>query len=202
MAIEREGVIETRVEHLSGRDPVLSVPITAAHAPNVYVSVLAVRGRLREVPWYSLFVWGWRAPLDWHREWRAAREAGGRSLAATATVDLARPASPAGGRGTGRRIQGRRGCASQSPPTARTCRCGARWVSIQVRDAAGRPAPAGAEVALAVVDQALLRLQPNASWKLLEAMMQRRAYGVETATARSAGDRQAALRTQGDGAWR
>ncbi|HEY1104407.1 MAG TPA: alpha-2-macroglobulin family protein, partial [Burkholderiaceae bacterium] len=40
-----------------------------------------------------------------------------------------------------------------------------------------------AEVALAAVDQALLELAPNTSWKLLDAMLQRRSWGVETSTA-------------------
>ena len=44
-------------------------------------------------------------------------------------------------------------------------------------------APAGSEVALAAVDEGLLELAPNPSWKLLDAMMGRRAYGVTTATA-------------------
>jgi uncharacterized protein YfaS (alpha-2-macroglobulin family) len=46
----------------------------------------------------------------------------------------------------------------------------------------GQPA-ANAEVALAAVDQALLELMPNTSWNLLEAMLQRRSWGVETSTA-------------------
>jgi uncharacterized protein YfaS (alpha-2-macroglobulin family) len=46
----------------------------------------------------------------------------------------------------------------------------------------GKPA-AHAEVAVAAVDQALLELMPNTSWNLLEAMLQRRSWGVETSTA-------------------
>ncbi|MGL4994887.1 MAG: alpha-2-macroglobulin family protein, partial [Deefgea sp.] len=44
-------------------------------------------------------------------------------------------------------------------------------------------APAGTEVMFAAVDESLLELQPNTSWNLLDAMLQQRAYGVETATA-------------------
>ncbi len=47
----------------------------------------------------------------------------------------------------------------------------------------GKPAPAGTQIALAAVDEALLELMPNRSWDLLDAMLQRRAYGVETSTA-------------------
>jgi alpha-2-macroglobulin len=55
-------------------------------------------------------------------------------------------------------------------------------VQIQVKLPNGQPA-ANAEVALVAVDQALLELMPNDSWNVLEAMMQRRAWGVETSTA-------------------
>jgi hypothetical protein len=67
VAVEREGVIDTRVVTLRGDDPTIEVPIDKAWAPNVYVSVLALRGRIREVPWYSFFTWGWKEPLNWAR---------------------------------------------------------------------------------------------------------------------------------------
>jgi uncharacterized protein YfaS (alpha-2-macroglobulin family) len=40
-------------------------------------------------------------------------------------------------------------------------------------------------VAVAAVDEGLLELMPNRSWQLLEAMMGRRSYGVQTATAQA-----------------
>lgn len=46
ITVEREGVIEARVEQLEGVDPVIEVPVTGRLAPNAYVSVLAVRGRV------------------------------------------------------------------------------------------------------------------------------------------------------------
>jgi hypothetical protein len=55
-------------------------------------------------------------------------------------------------------------------------------VTIHVKLPIGHPA-ANAEVALAAVDQALLELMPNTSWNLLDAMLQRRSWGVETSTA-------------------
>ncbi len=45
ISVEREGVMETRVQRLSGREPVIEIPILGNYAPNVFVSVLAVRGR-------------------------------------------------------------------------------------------------------------------------------------------------------------
>ncbi|HET9338714.1 MAG TPA: alpha-2-macroglobulin family protein, partial [Casimicrobiaceae bacterium] len=56
-------------------------------------------------------------------------------------------------------------------------------VKIAVRRPDGSAPPRGSEVALAAVDEGLLELAPNASWKLLDAMMARRGEEVETATA-------------------
>lgn len=49
VSVEREGVSETFITTLSGKRPVVTVPMKGAYAPNVYVSVLAVRGRVGEV---------------------------------------------------------------------------------------------------------------------------------------------------------
>jgi hypothetical protein len=49
VSVEREGVSETFITTLSGKKPVVSIPIKGAYAPNVYVSVLAVRGRVGDV---------------------------------------------------------------------------------------------------------------------------------------------------------
>lgn len=59
---------------------------------------------------------------------------------------------------------------------------GKAQVAVQVKLPDGKPAANG-EVALAAVDEALLELMPNTSWDLLDAMLRRRSYGVETATA-------------------
>jgi hypothetical protein len=45
VTVEREGVIEAAVAPLAGTAPVVELPVLASHAPNVFVSVLAVRGR-------------------------------------------------------------------------------------------------------------------------------------------------------------
>lgn len=45
VTIEREGVIDAWVRPLTGKAPVIRVPIKGSYAPNVFVSVLAVRGR-------------------------------------------------------------------------------------------------------------------------------------------------------------
>jgi hypothetical protein len=51
--------------------------------------VLALRGRLRDVPWYSFFTWGFKAPREW---WTAFWHEGKEYVAPTALVDLSKPA--------------------------------------------------------------------------------------------------------------
>jgi len=46
ISVEREGVMETWVKRISGKEPVIEVPIKGNYAPNIFVSVLVVRGRL------------------------------------------------------------------------------------------------------------------------------------------------------------
>ena len=56
-------------------------------------------------------------------------------------------------------------------------------VKIAVRTATGAAPPKGSEVAVAAVDQGLLELSQQRSWKLLDAMMGERPYQMETSTA-------------------
>jgi uncharacterized protein YfaS (alpha-2-macroglobulin family) len=162
VTVEREGVLDAFVKTLSGREPVVSVPVTATHSPNVFVSVLAVRGR---VP-------------------RPDGPAGaGKASAVTATVDLNKPAFRLGMAAIRVGWKPHRLDVSVRPErTTYRVRETAK-VEVDVRRADGEPLPAGAEVALAAVDEALLELAPNPSWQLLDAMMQRRGLQVWTATA-------------------
>lgn len=152
VAVEREGVAETFVTQIGGSDPVIEVPVTGAHAPNVFVSVLAVRGRQDEP-------------------------------APTGSVDLAKPAYRLGIA----EIQvgwKERELAVRVEPEKDVYRVReTAAVRIAVRTPDGAAPPAGAEVAIAAVDEGLLELMPNTSWKLLDAMMGRRSYGVRNATA-------------------
>ena len=56
-------------------------------------------------------------------------------------------------------------------------------VKISVRTFDGKAPAPGSTIAVAAVDEGLLELRANDSWKLLDAMMGRRAYQVETSTA-------------------
>src|SRR5690606_37815506 len=139
----------------------------------------ALRGRLREVPWYSFFTWGYQSPRAW---WTAFWFEGRAYVAPTALVDLSKPAFRLGLAEFRVGTRAHELAVSVQPDRATYPVRGQSRVTIQVRQPDGRPA-AHAEVALAAVDQALLELMPNDSWQLLEAMLQRRAWGVETSTA-------------------
>ncbi|RMX02042.1 alpha-2-macroglobulin [Allofranklinella schreckenbergeri] len=179
VTVEREGIIETRVIELAGSDPSFTLKIDEAWGPNVYVSVLAVRGRLRDVPWYSFFTWGWRSPIVWWNAWRSDT---GEAVPPTALVDLSKPSYRLGVALVRVGDEGHRIQVSVKPEKARYATGEQATLEIAARLPNGQPA-AGAEVALAVVDQALLELAPNPSWDVLRAMMRTRPWGVRTATA-------------------
>ncbi len=181
VAVEREGVMHTEVVQLDGTDPTVRLKVRPEWGPNVYVSVLALRGRLYDVPWYSFFTWGYKTPVAW---WRAFWSDSKDYVPPTAMVDLSKPAFRFG------MAEIRVGIAEhalkvavQTDKPSYPVRGTAR-VTITATLPDGKPA-AGADVALAAVDQALLELMPNTSWDLLHAMLRERAWGVETATAQS-----------------
>jgi len=179
VSVEREGLIDTSVQTLSGKNPTVDVKIAKAWAPNVYVSVLVLRGRVREVPWYSFFTWGWREPGAWWQEWRN----GDKVQPPTAMVDLGKPAFKFG---VAKLKVGLAAHTLQVQVTPEQERYGVRQVArVRVTVAQdGKPA-VGAQLAFAAVDEGLLALSPNTSWNLLGAMIQERSWAVSTATAQS-----------------
>lgn len=151
VTVEREGVIGASILRLSSKDPVIAIPVRD-YAPNVFVSVLAVRGRVGAVQ-------------------------------PTAMVDLGKPAFKLG------IAQIRVGWRDHQLKVTVTpehevyhVREKAR-VKVEVRTSDGKAPPAGSSFALAAVDEGLLELKPNESWKLLDAMMGQRPYQVETSAA-------------------
>lgn len=172
VSVLRDGVIDSFVTQLDGKDPVVEVRMKRGYAPDVYVSVLAVRGRVA----------GWRLWLaDLARRWNLpwiSRDA----ASPTALVDLAKPSYRLG------MVKLRVGwddhrlgvkVASDAPTY------GVRkvaQVAVQVTAPKGRTLPT-AEIAFAAVDEALLQLQDNASWDVLTAMMAERPLWVQTSTA-------------------
>jgi alpha-2-macroglobulin len=180
VAVEREGVIETRVVTLRGDDPTIELKIDKVWAPNVYVSVLALRGRVRDVPWYSFFTWGWTQPRDW---WRAWRDEAAVYQAPTAMIDLAKPSFKLGVAALQVGLAEHELQVSVTPDQPQY---GVRQKALaRIKVTQGGQPLAGTEVAFAAVDEGLLALRDNASWELLDAMLRQRAWGVETATAQS-----------------
>jgi uncharacterized protein YfaS (alpha-2-macroglobulin family) len=152
VTVEREGVMDAFVTELSGKSPVVELNVRGHHAPNVFVSVLAVRGRVGDVQ-------------------------------PTALVDLGKPAFKMGVAqiDVGWQAHELKVNVAADRPVYRV-RDKAK-LTVEVTRPDGKPLARDAEVALAAVDEGLLELAPNASWKLLEAMMQRRGIEVDTATA-------------------
>ncbi|XHS79283.1 alpha-2-macroglobulin [Burkholderiaceae bacterium UC74_6] len=179
LTIEREGVSEARVISIKGSDPYIDLKVEKGWSPNVYVSVLALRGRVRDVPWYSFFTWGWKSPVQWWKEWRGSKD----YQPPTAMVDLGKPAFKLGV--TSFEV-GRDRFKLDVAVTPDAPRYGIRQtVRTKVRvTQEGKPVPE-AEIAFAAVDEGLLALRSNDSWQLMQALIQNRPWAVETATAQS-----------------
>ena len=172
VTVEREGVLSSFVTTLSGKDPVVAVPLRGSYAPNVYISVLAVRGRIA----------GWRLWLaDLARRWHLpffSRE----GASPTALVDLAKPSYRLGIAKVAVGWEAHRlNVAVRAERPRYRVRDAAR-VLVQVRGPGGKVPPA-AEIAFAAVDEGLLAIAPNDSWDILSAMMGERPLSVLTSTA-------------------
>lgn len=48
LTLERDGVLEHRIVPIRGNTPAIEVPITEAHAPNVFASIAVLRGRIHD----------------------------------------------------------------------------------------------------------------------------------------------------------
>jgi len=172
VTVEREGVLSSFVTQLSGKDPVVEVPLRGYYAPDVYVSVLAVRGRVA----------GWRLWLaDLARRWHLPFF---QDLAAkpTALVDLAKPSFRLGMAKINVGWDAHRLAVNVKADRVKYDVKDVAQVVVQVRAPNGKP-PKSAEIAFAAVDEALLQLSPNESWKLLDDMMGERPISVLTSTA-------------------
>lgn len=173
VTVQREGVLSSFVTQLEGHEPVISVPLKGSYAPNVYVSVLAVRGRVS----------GWRLWLaelaqKWDLPWLSRDGA-----KPTTMVDLAKPAYRLGIAKIDVGLGGHRLDVMVRPQVERYRVRQTALVDVAVRAPQGRSLPHDAEIAVAGVDEALLQLVPNESWNLLGAMMGRRDLSVLTSTA-------------------
>ncbi len=172
VTVEREGVLSSFVTTLSGKDPVIAVPMPASYAPDVYVSVLAVRGRVGGFRlWLATLARDWGLPFF-------SREGAG----PTALVDLAKPSYRLGIARLKVGWEGHKLGVAVRADKAKYATRDTAAVEVAVTDPAGQPARS-AELAFAAVDEALLQLSPNESWNLLDAMMGERTLDVLTSTA-------------------
>ncbi|MBI4743090.1 MAG: alpha-2-macroglobulin, partial [Betaproteobacteria bacterium] len=178
VSVEAAGIVDSFVVPLSRFNPTVEIPVKGEWGPNVYVSVLVVRGRVQPLRWVSLFQWGWREPGAWLREWW-------NPVQPTAMVDLAKPAWKLGLAAIDVGLDAYRLKVEVTPEKRDYRPRENAQVRIRVTQPDGKPVPAGSELAFAAVDRALLELRPNESWNLLDAMLPKRAYQVETATAQS-----------------
>jgi len=170
VTVEREGVLDAFVTRLSGKQPVLRLPIKDQYAPNVYVSVLALRGRAEE-------------HLGWFRALAERLGLAERRVSETALVDLNKPAYRLGLAGIDVGWSPYRLDVQVHPDREVYKVRDKAKVRLSVKPANGQPLPPEAEVAVAAVDEGLLELKPNESWRLLEHMMGQRGIEVHTATA-------------------
>jgi len=171
VTVEREGVLSSFVTELSGKDPVVDVKLPGAYAPDVFISVMAVRGRVADWRvWLAEFAQRWKIPVV------------GRIANPTALVDLAKPAYRIGITKVKVGWEGHRLNVAVKPDREKYRVREHVRASVQVLGPDGK-APQSAEIAFAAVDQALLQLSPNESWNLLDAMMGERPLSVITSTA-------------------
>jgi alpha-2-macroglobulin len=174
VTVEREGVLSSFVTELSGKDPVVSVPMPAAYAPDVYVSVMAVRGRVGGFKlWLSDFARRWNLPF-FNRE----------GSEPTALVDLAKPSYRLGIAKVKVGWEGNTLAVNVKADKTKYAVRETATVDVAVTEPGGQPAKS-AEIAFAAVDEALLQLKPNKSWEVLDAMMGDRSLAVLTSTAQT-----------------
>ena len=178
VTVEREGIIESHVMELSGNNPTIELQVKDYWGPNVYISALVLRGRLHEIPLYSFFNTGYTQTEEWWQSFESNMD----YTPPTAMIDLSKPAYRLGVaeiRVTDPAYQLNVNVTTDKP--AYQVRSTAQ-ASITVQLPDGTPA-SHADVAIAVVDEALLELKKNNSWNLLESMLARRSWGVRTSTA-------------------
>ena len=174
VTVEREGVLSSYVTQLSGTNPVVKVEMPGSYAPDVFVSVMAVRGRVG-----GFKLWTAKIARDWNLPFLSKD-----GYAPTALVDLAKPSYRLGIAKVRVGWEGHKLGVKVSTDRQRYGVRETANVDIAVKNPDGKPAKS-AEIAFAAVDEALLQLQPNESWKLIDAMMGERPLSVLTSTAQT-----------------
>jgi uncharacterized protein YfaS (alpha-2-macroglobulin family) len=151
VTVEREGVLDSFVTQISRDKPFIEVPLKDNYAPNVFVSVIALRGRVGEP-------------------------------SPTALLDLAKPAMKMGM--VGIKVGWKRHELKVALSTPKKVYKTRDTVPVKVKVVAanGEPLPKGSEVVVIALDEALLQLRDNETWKLLDSMMGDRGLAVDTSS--------------------
>ncbi|WP_297212753.1 MULTISPECIES: alpha-2-macroglobulin family protein [Thermodesulfovibrio] len=152
ITVEREGIIDAFVKKIGSKNPVVEIPIKDNYAPNVFISLLCLRGRVSDIK-------------------------------PTATVDLGKPAFKLGY--TEIKVDWDSYELKVNVSTDKTVYKVREkaYAKIRVTKKDGTPLGEKGEVTVAAIDEGLLELMPNKSWRLLESMMGKRAIEVKTSTA-------------------
>ncbi len=154
VTIEREGVLESFVREVKRDQAFVEVPIMGHYAPNVFVSALALRGRVGDVK-------------------------------PTALIDLGRPAIKLGITEIKVGWKAHELKVNLKGDKAKYKTREIANVRIQVVAANGLKLPADSEVAVAAIDEALLKLKANPSWHILDAMLGQRSLAVDTSSSQN-----------------
>ncbi len=153
ISVEREGILDTQVIQLTGKNPTFKIPIKGNYAPNVYVSAFVVRGRVGDIKPSGLIDLG-----------KPAYKIGISSI------------------NVGWREHELKVSVLPDKKTYKVRDKAEVKIKVELPDGKPF-GDERAEVAVAAVDAGLLELAPNTSWDILSAMMVSRPYSVETSTA-------------------
>jgi hypothetical protein len=156
LTIERGNVLSRQIVDIRGNSELLRIPITAGHAPNIFVSLILMKGMDETSPAPSFKIGLKLLKVS----------VADRALKVTLTARRGEVSSPTTTQG------------GATPPLRMGPREKVIW-QVQTLDSQGKPV--AAEVSLALVDKAILTLAGDQAGSLMEKFYYQRALGVRTA---------------------
>ena len=158
LTTERGQVLSSKVIELAGNSEVIKLPITAEDAPNMFVSLVLMKGMDKTTPLGSFKVG--LTPIK--------VSVADKELQVILTPHRGEVASPTTAASTAGGV---------TPPLQVAPRDTVTW-DVLTLDAAGKPVPA--DVSLALVDKAVLTLADDNAGKLMDRFYYQRGLGVQT----------------------
>ena len=158
LTTERGQVLSSKVIELAGNSEVIKLPITAEDAPNMFVSLVLMKGMDKTTPLGSFKVG--LTPIK--------VSVADKELQVILTPRRGEVASPTTAAST---------TGGVTPPLQVAPRDTVTW-DVLTLDAAGKPVPA--DVSLALVDKAVLTLADDNAGKLMDRFYYQRGLGVQT----------------------